>query len=167
MACLHICPLVKREERQEWNVLSRTGKPATQLSFSVRRTKTMNARIGSILYIIWGLLHIIAAKKVYHLAQTLESGMVQGRVIQNAWNLLFFAVFAIVIAIFMNWKNSKTGYWLNLVVVSAADVGFILAILMPGYLPIVPGIVGPAVWILALVFSTIGIIKEKERLNAS
>ena len=127
----------------------------------------MNARIGAILYIIWGLLHIIAAKKVYQLAQTLESGMVQGRIIQNAWNLLFFAVFAIAIAIFMNWKNSKNGYWLNLVVVSAADVGFILAILMPGYLPIFPGIIGPAVWILALVFSTIGIIKGKEQLNAS
>ena len=127
----------------------------------------MNARIGAILYVIWGLLHIIAANKVYQLAQTLESGMVQGRIIQNAWNLLFFAVFAIAIAIFMNWKNNKTGYWLNLVVVSAADVSFILAILMPGYLPIVPGIIGPAVWILALVFSTIGIIKDGKQLSAS
>ena len=127
----------------------------------------MNARIGAILYLIWGLLHIIAAKKVYQLGQTLESGMVQGRIIQNAWNLLFFAVFAIAVAIFMNWKNNKTGYWLNLVVVSAADVGFVLAILVPGYLPIIPGIIGPTVWILALAFSTLGILKDKEQLNAT
>ena len=127
----------------------------------------MNARIGAILYVIWGLLHIIAAKKVYQLGQTLEPGMVQGRIIQNAWNLLFFAVFAIAVAIFMNWKNINTGYWLNLVVVSAADVGFILAILVPGYLPIIPGIIGPAVWILALAFSTLGILKDKEQINAT
>ena len=127
----------------------------------------MNAKIGAILYFLWGLLHIVAAKKVYQLAQTMESGMVQGRLIQNAWNLLFFAVFAIVVAVFLNWKNNKTGYWMNLVVVSAADVGFILAILVPGYLPIVPGVIGPAVWVLALVFSTIGILKNKEQLKAA
>ena len=122
----------------------------------------MNAKIGSVLYLTWGLLHIIAAKKVYQLGTTLEPGMISGRLIQNAWNLLFFAIFAILVAIFMNWKNSKTGYWLNLVVVSAADVGFIIAILLPGYLPIVPGVIGPTVWMLAVIFSTIGIVKEKQ-----
>jgi hypothetical protein len=133
---------------------------------SVRRTNEMNARIGTLSYVIWGLLHIIAAKKVYQLASTLDPGMVQGRLIQNAWNLLFFAVFAIIVAIFMNWNNTPLGYWLNLVVVSAADIGFILAILVPGYLPIIPGIIGPTVWILAVIFSTIGIIKG-EGLRAS
>jgi hypothetical protein len=120
----------------------------------------MNARIGAILYVIWGLLHMIAAKKVYQLALNLEPGMVQGRLIQNAWNLLFFAISSIVIAVFMNWRNTKAGYWLNLVVVSAADVGFIGAILMPGHLPLIPGVIGPTIWILALAFSTIAIIKR-------
>jgi hypothetical protein len=85
--------------------------------------------------------------------------MVQGRIYQGAWNLLFFALFGIVVAILLNWKNSRLGYWLNLVVISAADIGFIVAILMPGYVPLVPGGIGPLLWLLALAFSTLGILK--------
>ena len=106
------------------------------------------SRVGAVLYIIWGLLHIIAAYKVYSLAQTLEQGMVQGRIYQDAWNLLFFALFGIVVAVKYYWYNIKIGYWLNLVVVSAGDIGFILAILMPGYLPLFPGVLGPLLWLL-------------------
>ena len=117
------------------------------------------ARIGSVLYVLWGVLHIIAAHKVYMLGQTLEPGMVQGRIYQDAWNLLFFALFGIVVAILYNWKNSKMGYWLNLIVVSVGDIGFIITILLPGYLPFFPGSLGPIVWLLALAFSTVGIVK--------
>ena len=115
------------------------------------------ARIGAVLYILWGLLHIVAAFKVYSLGQTLEQGMLQGRIYQGAWNLLFFAVFGIVVAVLYNWKNNQMGYWLNLVVVSVADVGFIITILLPGYLPVFPGAIGPILWLLALVFTTVGI----------
>ena len=117
------------------------------------------AKLGAVTYVLWGLLHIQAARLVYMLGQTLEPGMVQGRIYQGAWNLLFFALFGIVVAILLNWKNSRLGYWLNLVVVSAADIGFIVAILMPGYVPLIPGGIGPLLWVLALVFSTLGILK--------
>jgi len=117
------------------------------------------AKLGAVTYVLWGLLHIQAARLVHMLGQTLEPGMVQGRIYQGAWNLLFFALFGIVVAILLNWKNSRLGYWLNLVVVSAADIGFIVAILMPGYVPLFPGGIGPLLWILALVFSTLGILK--------
>ena len=117
------------------------------------------AKLGAVTYVLWGLLHIQAARLVYMLGQSLEPGMVQGRIYQGAWNLLFFALFGIVVAILLNWKNSRLGYWLNLVVVSAADIGFIVAILMPGYVPLFPGGIGPLLWVLALVFSTLGILK--------
>ena len=115
------------------------------------------ARIGALLYLLWGLLHIVAAFKVYSLGQTLEQGMLQGRIFQGAWNLLFFAVFGIVVAVLYNWKNNQMGYWLNFVVVSMTDVGFIITILLPGYLPVFPGAIGPILWLLALVFTTVGI----------
>jgi hypothetical protein len=115
------------------------------------------ARIGAVMYVLWGLLHIVAAFKVYSLGQALEQGMLQGRIFQGAWSLLFFAVFGIVVAVLYNWKNNKMGYWLNLVVVSVADVGFIITILLPAYLPVSPGIIGPILWLLALAFTTIGI----------
>ena len=120
------------------------------------------AKLGAVTYVLWGLLHIQAARLVYMLGQTLEPGMVQGRIYQGAWNLLFFALFGIVVAILLNWKNSRLGYWLNLVVVSAADIGFIVAILMPGYVPLFPGGIGPLLWVLALVFSTLGILKTSQ-----
>ena len=121
----------------------------------------MFARIGAVLYVLWGILHIVAAYKVFALAQTLEQGMIQGRLYQDAWNLLFFALFGIVVAVLYNWNNSKNGYWLNLVVISAGDIGFIITVLLPGYLPLFPGALGPILWLLALTFSTIAISKAK------
>ncbi len=119
------------------------------------------AKTGAVFYVLWGLLHIVAAWKVYLLGQSLESGMIQGRLFQDAWNLLFFALFGIFVAIFLNWKNSHLGYWLNFVVISTADIGFIITILLPGYLPLVPAGLGPLLWLVALAFSTIGIIKSQ------
>jgi len=117
------------------------------------------ARIGALLYVLWGVLHIVAAYKVYALGQPLGQGIIQGRIYQDAWNLLFFALFGIVVAILYNWKNSKIGYWLNLIVISVGDIGFIITILVPGYLPLFPGSLGPIIWLLALAFSTVGILK--------
>ena len=111
---------------------------------------------------LWGILHIEAARKVYVLGQTLDAGMVQGRIFQDAWSLLFFAVFGIVVAIFLNWKNSRLGYWLNLAVVSAGDIGYILFVLVPGYVPFMPGALGPILWVLAVLFSTIGIVSASQ-----
>jgi hypothetical protein len=119
----------------------------------------MNAKIGAVLYVLWGLLHLQAARMVYALGDTLEPGAVQARVFQDAFSLVFFAIFAIVIAIAFNWKNSRQGYWLNLAVISAADIGFIWYVLIPGYAPLVPGGLGPLLWILAVIFSTLGIRK--------
>ena len=50
------------------------------------------AKTGAVAYILWGLLHIQAARMVYALGGTLEPGMVQARVFQDAWNLLVFAI---------------------------------------------------------------------------
>ena len=116
------------------------------------------AKLGAISYVLWGLLHIVAAQKVYLLGQTLEPGMVQARIFQNAWNLLFFAIFGLLVAIFFNWRNSRLGYWLNLIVVSAGDIGYIIFVLMPGYLPFMPGALGPILWVVAVIFSTIAIL---------
>ncbi|MFI5152453.1 MAG: hypothetical protein ACHQET_03920 [Chitinophagales bacterium] len=118
----------------------------------------MMYQTGAILYIFWGLLHLFAAFQVFKLGAKLEKGMVKGRIFQNALNLAFFAMIVMVIAVVYNWENSSLGYWLNLVVASITDIGFIIYILVPGYLPRKPGILGPALWILATVFSTVGII---------
>ena len=115
------------------------------------------AKIGSGLYVVWGLLHIVAAYDEFVLGASLERGLVQGKINQGAWDLLVFALASILIAIMFNWKNDRLGYWLNLVVVSAADIGFIIFVLFPGHVAFFPGILGPVFWISAAVFSTLGI----------
>ena len=119
-------------------------------------------RIGAMMYVIWGVLHLNAALKVYQLGDTLDPGMVQGRLFQSAWNLLFFAVVAIVVAALFNWRNSRMGYWINLITVSVTDIGFILFILVPGYLSLWPGLLGPVFWVLGAIFATIGFLKEEK-----
>lgn len=124
------------------------------------------ARSGAIVYVLWGLLHIKAAQLMYMLGQTQDAGALQGRIYQHAWNLLFFAIFAIVVAVTMNWNNSGLGYRLNLYVISAADIGFILFVLLPGYVPMMPGALGPILWIIALALTTIAIVQAKRDSTA-
>jgi hypothetical protein len=47
------------------------------------------AKIGAVLYVIWGLLHIVAAMRGFQLGASLEPGLVQGKINQGAWDLLF------------------------------------------------------------------------------
>lgn len=115
-------------------------------------------QIGAVLYVAWGLLHLRAAYQVYKLGSGMPAGMVQGRLYQSAWNLASFAVFVSVVAVVFNWHNSPLGYWLNLAAAGIADVGFIAFILAPGYLPARPGSLGPALWLLATLFSTLGVL---------
>ena len=117
----------------------------------------VHAKIGSVLYVIWGLLHIVAAVQGFQLGASLGPGLVHGKINQGAWDLLFIALAGISIAIIYNWKNSPLGYWLNLLIVSIADIGFIIFVLLPGYIDIFPGILGPVFWISAAIFSTLGI----------
>ena len=98
-------------------------------------TSPMN-RIGTVFYVIWGLLHLKAARDVYVLATALPAGLPQGRLLQSAWNLLAFALAAIIVAALLNWKNAKVGYWANLAIVSVTDVGFVFFVLVPGYVPL-------------------------------
>ena len=113
---------------------------------------------GAICYTIWGCLHLQAAYAVYHVGAALEPGMVQGRVFQDAWNLLFFGVAAITVALTLNIRNSVSGYWINLGVLSLADTGLIFFVLIPGYMLIWPGILGPFLWVVGWAFTTLAYV---------
>jgi len=135
-------------------------------------------KIGAVLYVIWGVLHVaFGATMLYTLSaeggtsvlaivgsavpyadlpQNLD-GIANAILGQHSWNLLWFGLFAIIVGVKMNWKNSRLGYWLNLGFVSAADIAFVIAILIPGYITLADGLAGPLLWIMAAIFSTIGI----------
>jgi len=115
---------------------------------------------GAICYALWGCLHLQAAYAVYRVGAALEPGMAQGRVFQDARNLLFFGVTAIVIALTLNIRNNAWGYWINLGVLTLADTGLIFFILVPGYMPLWPGVAGPVLWILGWIFTTVAYFRR-------
>src|SRR5262245_41226044 len=141
-------------------------------------------RIGAVFYVLWGILHIGAGKAVLYqnsakggthalvligcaspageLPRSL-GGVASGVLAQHAWNLAVFGFIAVIVGAGLNWRNSRIGYWLNLGVVSGDDLGFIFAILIPGYIRLVDGLWGPALWVAAVIFSTIGFLTSPTR----
>ena len=117
------------------------------------------ARAAAVVYVLWGVMHVVAAHDVYTLGQGFEPGMVQGRIFQDAWNLMFFALFGAIVGVVFVWRNIRLGYWLNLVVVSIGDIGFIVTMLVPGLVPVVPGAAGPVLWLIALALSTVALMR--------
>ncbi len=119
------------------------------------------AKLGAASYVVWALLHLQAAWAVYQLGRHGAPSMVQARLFQDAWNLACFSVAGIGVALTLNWRNSRWGYWLNLAVIGVADIGFIIFVLLPGYLPPWPGVVGPAIWLVGLALTTIGLAQGR------
>jgi hypothetical protein len=115
---------------------------------------------GAACYTLWGFLHLQAAYAVYQAGAALEPGMARGRVFQDAWNLLFFGVTAITVALTLNIRNSAWGYWINLSVLALADTGLILFVLVPGYMPLWPGLAGPVLWVLGFIFTTFAYLRR-------
>jgi hypothetical protein len=123
------------------------------------------ARLGAVLYVCWGLLHFTAAYGVFNLAQNSPATMAQGRLMQTAFYLAVFATAAIIFAITLNWRNDRFGFWVNAVMVGVADIPFILFVLIPGYAPWWPGLLGPILWIAAFLFTTVARIASAPSLT--
>jgi hypothetical protein len=113
------------------------------------------AKLGAVLYVCWGLLHFTAAYGVLKLAQNSPGAMAQARLMQTAFYLAAFAAAAIIFAITLNWRNNRFGFWVNAVMVGIADIPFILFVLVPGYVPWWPGLLGPLLWIAAFFFTAL------------
>jgi hypothetical protein len=137
---------------------------------------------GAISYILWGVMHAMIGLQILWInlgqssqqvirslyldagpqATPAQLGSVIGALInQHGWNLFWFGIVAVTVAVIGNWRNNRAAYWANLALVSLADIGFIFAILIPGYINVAMGIGGPILWVVAMVLSTIGILKTK------
>lgn len=125
------------------------------------------SKIGATAYVIWAVLHFRAAWTIYELGNTVPDSMVQGRLMQAAWHLLWFSIIALAIAVTLNWRNDPRGWWMNLIVVSIVDVGFILFVLVPGYVPMWPGLAGPVFWLIGLLYSTLALRADDAKTERS
>lgn len=119
-------------------------------------TAKLAYRAGAICYLLWGLLHIYAAWLSYTLADGTTDSFVGSKLQQNGWNLAFLSIVCIYVAIRLNWRNSRLGFWINAIMVSATDIGFIVLILLPG---IATDLLGPILWLLGLAGTAYGIVR--------
>jgi len=113
---------------------------------------------GAASYFAWGALHLLAAANAFVSAANIDAGLVQGRLFQGAFYVACFAITAMVIAVGFNWRNSRVGYWINLLTVSAADIPFVLFVVLPGHMTGVESLAGPSLWIAGVAFSTLALL---------
>ncbi len=138
-------------------------------------------RIGAVSYALWGLLHVYGgllmlradtreqlgyvsseALPTEQIPPTLEP-LVHAVVSYHAYNITWFGLFALLVAVFLNWRNSIVGYWANLVVVGADDIGLMVFLLLPGHLSFAEVGLGPLLFVLAALFTTIGLWTRPKR----
>lgn len=138
-------------------------------------------KIGAVSYALWGLLHIwagglmliadaptqldylsTASLPMEELPRELEA-LVHAGLSFHAYNLVWFGLLALVVAVLLNWRNSVTGYWVNLVVVGADDLGLLWFLILPGHLSFGEAGLGPVLFAIAFVFTSIGILDRKSR----
>ncbi len=137
--------------------------------------------IGAVCYVLWGLLHVWAGADLLR-ADALDQlallstdplpnqalplalqPLVHAALSFHAYNLLWFGLFAVVVAISLNWRNSWIGYWVNGAVVGADDLGLLLFLILPGHLSFGEAGLGPVLFALAALFSSIGVLKRDAR----
>ena len=111
------------------------------------------ARIGALCYIAWGIFHVNAAYEIYKLGAA-QSGITQGRLFQLAAYMLCIAMFAIATSAAGNWRNELRSYWLNLIVIGWADLVWVLMVVLPGYVPLLRGLLPPAIFVLGTLLTT-------------
>ncbi|NNG15271.1 MAG: hypothetical protein HKM89_02240 [Gemmatimonadales bacterium] len=138
-------------------------------------------KIGAVFYILWGLIHVLGGAIMFQRISAdgamggaavmapvvpiaeqapIPMGLADGVFLYHAWNILWFGLFAIVVAVLLNWKNSRLGYWANFAVLGAAEIGLIAAMIWPGHMKAGPDTLsGLVLWALGVLFTTMGYLK--------
>jgi hypothetical protein len=117
-------------------------------------SSTIIARVGALCYMAWGVFHVKVAHDIYVVGSA-QMGIAQGRLYQLSVYMLCIATFAIVVAAVGNWRNGERSYWLNLIVVGWADAVWVLVVVLPGYVPLLRGLLPPAIYVLGGLLTTV------------
>ncbi|MEM1178168.1 MAG: hypothetical protein AAGM22_07485 [Acidobacteriota bacterium] len=120
-------------------------------------TRTLLLRTSALLWIVWGLVHMLAgvmtlsqdtAGAIQGIADGVDPALIAmdypaaagGIINQHGFNLLWFGVVTVACAPFI-WRGSWTGIWLAALVGGLADVGYFIFIDLGGFARFVPGTV--------------------------
>lgn len=130
---------------------------------------TLALKIAAGLWVIWGLVHLLAG--VIVLTSDAQGGFaaiadavdpatlaydyapaVGGILNQHGWNLAWFGVATVIGALFI-WRGNLTAIWVTGMVGGMADLGYLLFVDLPGYVHFFPGTVMTLVSGSAIVLS--------------
>ncbi len=133
-------------------------------------------KVGAVFFILWGLFHVIVGGLA--LATILAGGgaaflallgtdspallqVLDAVLAQHTWNLMWIGALVLVVGVRLNWRNSRQGFYLNLTVASAAELGSVFALIIPGLIPLTENLLGPIIWALAVIFGTLGFLRDE------
>lgn len=133
------------------------------------KTQTTALKIAAVLWVIWGLVHMLAG--VLTIAQAPSGGFaaiadavdpallvadyhpaVGGVLNQHGFNLLWIGLATVIGAVFI-WRGTMTAIWVTAMVGGLADVGYFLFVDLPGYVNFFPGTVMTLISATAIVLS--------------
>ncbi len=133
-------------------------------------------KVGAVFFILWGFFHLVVGGLA--LATILAGGgagflallgtdspallqVLDAVLAQHTWNLMWIGALVLIVGIRLNWRNSRQGFYLNLTVASAAELGSVFALIIPGLIPLVENLAGPIIWALAVIFGTLGFLRDE------
>ena len=135
----------------------------------MRSLHVISLRIAAVLWLIWGLVHLLAG--VLILTGDTTSGFqaigdavepstlimdypaaVGGVLQQHAWNLAWGGLVTIIGAIFI-WRRNPTAIWVTAMIGGLLDLGYFLFVDLAGFAKFVPGTVMTLVSGTAIVLS--------------
>jgi hypothetical protein len=141
-------------------------------------------RIGAIFYVLWGLLHVVvgaipvvnflsggpremllAIVGMQNVPSTVQEPLRQASyfIAQHYFNLIAVGILAIIVAVTLNWRNRPLGFWTNFIVLGLVDVAFVMGEMVPGYMPLEMGIMGPVLFVLGALFTAVSLVGMPER----
>lgn len=132
-------------------------------------TKAIFLKISAVLWVVWGLVHILAgviilssdasggfqavADAVDPAALAMDYHAAVGGVLnQHGWNLAWIGVVTVIGGILI-WQGNVTAIWVSALVGGMADIGYFLFVDLPGFVNFMPGTVMTIVSASAIILS--------------
>ena len=118
-------------------------------------TQKFALKAAAILWVIWGLVHMLAGVIVIPadasggfaaIADAVDPALlehdyhpaVNGILDQHGWNLFWGGAVTIIGAVFI-WRANTTAVWVTAMVGGFLDIGYLVFVDLPGYVHLVPG----------------------------
>lgn len=142
-------------------------------------------KIAAFFFALWGIVHILGgammlegvlAKGALSAYNELATALTPSQINQahpmagaifgfHAYNIIWLGCLTTIIAVLFNWRFNRWGFYINLIIVAAADLGLVLFMLAPGYMAISDGLIGLVLFFIAAIFTGIAFRRQKALEN--